>query len=72
MSQAPILNDKEKSAAWSLWENISKNRPEFGKPKVFNSHIDKSKWISFTITFRDSLFFKLIEDNFNKKTTTFD
>ncbi len=71
MTEVPILNRKNKSSAWTLWENISKDNPEFGKPSVFNSHIDKSKWTSFTITFRDPTFFNLIEKYIHKKVTTY-
>ncbi len=72
MTRVPILNyDKDKSPAWTFWENISKNRPEFGKPSVFNSDVNKSKWTSFTITFRDSIFFELIGKFINKKVTTY-
>ena len=39
---------------WSLWKNIAKKDPSFGKPEVFCSDIDKSKWESFTITCTDS------------------
>ncbi|PIR13030.1 oleate hydratase [Candidatus Falkowbacteria bacterium CG11_big_fil_rev_8_21_14_0_20_39_10] len=71
MTKAPVLNLKNKSAAWTLWENIAKNNPEFGKPKVFNSHIDKSNWTSFTVTFREPTFFNLIQKFINKKVNGF-
>ncbi|OGF27496.1 oleate hydratase [Candidatus Falkowbacteria bacterium RIFOXYB2_FULL_34_18] len=71
MDEAPFLDYKNKSASWTLWENISKDRPEFGNPHVFNSYIDKSKWTSFTVTFRDPTFFKLIEKFIHKKVTTY-
>lgn len=61
MQNAPKPKTGTIDASWKLWENIAANRPEFGVPPVFNTHIDKSTWTSFTITFRDPLFFKLIE-----------
>ena len=67
MTEVPPRNYENKSGAWTLWENISKNNPEFGNPDVFNSHLDKSKWTSFTITFQDPTFFKLIEEKFIDK-----
>jgi len=71
MNQVPSINSEKKDASWALWEKIAQGRPEFGVPSVFNSHIDKSKWTSFTITFRDPLFFNLIEKYINRKVTSF-
>jgi len=72
MQEAPILNYEIKSPAWTLWENIAKNRPEFGKPSVFNSHIEQSKWTSFTLTLRDPLFFELMQKFVSKKPKPYD
>lgn len=69
MTEAPIDTYEEKSAAWTLWENIAKEHPEFGVPSVFNTHRDKSKWVSFTATFRDPLFFDLAKKYVGKKVT---
>jgi len=71
MKKVPPSNEEEKNSSWTLWENISKNHPEFGKPSVFNTHIDKSKWVSFTITFRDSTFFNLMEKYIDEKINSF-
>jgi len=71
MKKIPPSNEKEKDSSWTLWENISKNHPEFGKPSVFNTHIDKSKWTSFTITFREPLFFDLMEKYIDEKINAF-
>jgi len=70
MTEVPILNYENKNSAWGLWKKISQENPEFGNPEVFNSHIDKSKWTSFTITFKDSTFFDLMEKHINKKVTS--
>lgn len=59
---APVLNSKREGGAWTLWEKIAKDRPEFGKPAIFTDHIDESKWISFTVTQRDPTFFNLVRD----------
>ena len=55
METAAKLGAKSDGGAWRLWEAIAWNRPEFGTPAAFNSHIDKSKWLSFTLTIQDSL-----------------
>ncbi|KHL94732.1 oleate hydratase [Paenibacillus sp. IHB B 3415] len=38
---------------WSLWEKLAAKSPDFGHPEVFCGDIDKSKWLSFTMTFTD-------------------
>jgi oleate hydratase len=50
------LHGKTSGGAWALWETLAAGRPEFGRPSVFADHIDESKWISFTTTFRDPTF----------------
>lgn len=62
MTAAPSLETKQKGGSWMLWENIAKDKPEFGRPSVFDDHIDKSLWESFTITFHDPTFFRLMEN----------
>lgn len=71
MAEAPRPECGLKSPAWQLWENIAKDQPDFGKPAVFNSDIDKSKWTSFSVTLRDPKFFKLMEKFIDKKTNDF-
>lgn len=39
---------------WSLWKNLAAKSPSFGKPEVFCSNVDQSKWESFTITCKGS------------------
>lgn len=38
---------------WSVWEKIAAKSPDFGHPQVFCGDIDKTKWLSFTITLID-------------------
>ena len=62
MSSAPKPLTKHDSGGWLLWERIAKNRPEFGKPAVFNSSIPESFWESFTVTLKDSIFFDKMQE----------
>jgi len=57
---APLL-PKGSTGAWALWEKISSKDESFGRPEVFNRHVDKSKWMSFTVTLKDSAFFDYME-----------
>ncbi|MDO9035521.1 MAG: oleate hydratase [Methanoregula sp.] len=61
MDAAPALGAKKDGGSWMLWEKIARNNPEFGRPSVFDDHIDDSKWESFTVTFYDPTFFALME-----------
>jgi len=60
MDNAPVLNTSE-GPVWSLWKKIAAKDEAFGKPEVFCSNIDKSKWESYTITAKGTKFRKLLE-----------
>ena len=62
MDSAPVLKGKADGGAWTLWEKIAAGRPEFGRPSVFDDHIDESKWVSFTTTQHDPTFFRIVRD----------
>jgi oleate hydratase len=62
MDTAPVLKGKADGSSWALWGKIAENKPQFGHPANFTDHIDKSKWVSFTITLHDQIFFRLIRD----------
>jgi len=47
------LNRSEDKGCFSVWEKIARKSPNFGHPEVFCSDIDKTKWMSFTITLKD-------------------
>jgi oleate hydratase len=62
MKSAPVINKKNPQDSWNIWKDISRNRPHFGNPSVFCGQIDRSKWESFSVTFRDKTFINLMED----------
>ena len=41
------------SGCWSLWKNIARQDPAFGRPEKFCSYISKTNWESATITTLD-------------------
>lgn len=61
MRTAPLLKSKREGGAWALWERIAFNHPEFGHPTVFSSRVEESKWLSFTVTLKDPIFFQMME-----------
>lgn len=40
---------------------MAARHPDFGCPEVFTRSVDESKWLSFTLTFDDPTFFRLVE-----------
>ncbi len=61
MDTAPVT-DRSEGAVWKLWKNIAAKDDAFGKPEVFCSNIDKTKWESYTITAKGTKVRKLLED----------
>ena len=60
MENAPVL-DRSEGAVWNLWKKVAFKDTAFGKPEVFCSDIDKTKWESYTITAKGSKMRKLLE-----------
>lgn len=61
MDKKPEAREDQTQNGWCLWNNLAQKSLTFGRPEVFNNRIDESQWESFSITFRDSLFFDLME-----------
>jgi oleate hydratase len=61
MTSPPGLNGKDTGGSWALWEKLAGDHADFGKPSVFNTNVAESKWLSFTTTLRDPMFFDLME-----------
>jgi oleate hydratase len=57
MTSAPAKLSKTDSDGWTLWENLAKDRPQFGNPSAFNGNIAQSVWESFTVTLGTPSFF---------------
>ncbi|WP_195429818.1 oleate hydratase [Clostridium sp. D46t1_190503_E9] len=47
------LNTSDDKGCFSVWQKLSRKSEDFGRPEVFCSNIDKTKWLSFTITLKD-------------------
>lgn len=61
MTTPAPLNPKEKTGSWALWERIAAKDAAFGRPEIFNGQVERSKWMSFTVTLKDPAFFEHIE-----------
>ncbi len=53
LNHPAVLNRSEDKGCFSVWEKLSKKSPDFGHPEKFCSDIDKTKWLSFTVTLKD-------------------
>ena len=52
-SPAVINRSVDDRSCWNLWTKIAAKSPDFGHPDVFCGDIDKTTWLSFTMTFTD-------------------
>jgi oleate hydratase len=62
MSTAPVLDRSKRSGGWKLWETLARGRAVFGRPAVFDDHVNESVWESFSVTDSDTLFRKRIQE----------
>lgn len=57
---APTLDFNQdnmgQSSGWRVWNNLAKQSAVFGHPNKFNQHVDKSSWMSATLTCQPSAF----------------
>lgn len=53
LNNPAIINNSDDKGCFSTWKNISKKSPDFGNPDIFCSDINKTKWLSFTVTLKD-------------------
>lgn len=53
LDHAAILNRSAEKGCFSVWEKLAQKSGDFGHPEKFCADIDKSKWLSFTITLKD-------------------
>lgn len=53
MNNPAAINRSNDKGCFSVWDKIARKSPDFGHPEVFCCDIDKTKWLSFTITLKD-------------------
>lgn len=53
LDHAALINRSSDKGCFSVWEKLAKKSEDFGHPEVFCSDIDKTKWLSFTVTLKD-------------------
>ena len=50
------------SAGWQLWKNLASKSPIFGRPEKFCTNIEKSSWLSVTLTCKLSAFVEKLKE----------
>lgn len=61
MTKPPVQGSADGDGSWQLWEALACRHNEFGRPAVFNSRVEESRWLSFTVTQTDPAFFDYME-----------
>ncbi len=69
LDHPPVLNRGE-GDSWKLWKKLVEKDSSLGNPDVFAGDIDRTKWESFTITFRGNTFIKMLEEFTGNRTGT--
>ena len=59
---APELIRDRRDGGFELWETIARKASDFGRPNTFDGNVDESKWESFTLTMRDPLLLRRIQE----------
>ena len=52
---------RRRSGAWALWQRLAERDPAFGRPEVFCGDIERTRWVTFTVTNTDDRFARRME-----------
>lgn len=52
---------RRRSGAWALWERLAAKDPAFGRPAAFCGDVERTKWVTFTVTHADDRFVRRVE-----------
>lgn len=61
MEAAPIAKHGPPSSSWRLWQRLAEQDRAFGRPWAFCGQVDRTKWITFTVTDTDPRFIRHVE-----------
>jgi oleate hydratase len=53
---APPPPPVRRSGAWALWERLAAQDAAFGRPGAFCGDVERTKWVTFTVTHADDRF----------------
>ena len=58
---SPPPQVRRRSGAWPLWERLAAKEPAFGRPAVFCGDVERTTWVTFTVTHADDRFVRRME-----------
>jgi oleate hydratase len=61
MDAPPAPHRGPAGGSWALWERLAAKHPGFGRPAAFCGQVDRTKWITFTVTDADDRFARRME-----------
>ena len=50
MDAAPVQRTDPDAGAWGLWRRLAARDAAFGRPEVFCGQVDRTRWVTFTVT----------------------
>lgn len=57
MTLPPPLQTEHIGGAWTLWKRLAEKDSVFGRPAIFCGNVDRTKWVTFTVTHATDRFF---------------
>jgi len=61
MTSPPPPAPRRRSGSWTLWERLAAKDPAFGRPAAFSGDVERTKWVTFTVTHADDRFVRRFE-----------
>ncbi|HTT09288.1 MAG TPA: oleate hydratase [Burkholderiaceae bacterium] len=58
---SPPAGPVRRSGAWPLWQRLAAKDATFGRPAVFCGDVERTKWVTFTVTHADDRFVRRVE-----------
>jgi len=59
--ESPPPPVRRRSGAWALWERLAARDPAFGRPAAFCGDVERTTWVTFTVTHSDDRFARRME-----------
>ncbi|UCE32549.1 MAG: oleate hydratase [Burkholderiales bacterium] len=61
MDAPPRPAPQRDAGSWNLWRRVAARGSGFGRPQAFCEHVERTRWITFTVTPRDGRFFERMQ-----------
>lgn len=61
MTAPPPAPPPQPGGAWALWRRLADRNAAFGRPEVFCGDVERTRWVTFTVTHTDDRFVRRME-----------